>query len=138
MWEAQVRTDGLLRGSRDERIQQMLALKNKSWKLDALLEIHCGLLDHAHDVREAAMETLLGLAARKTVAISISPEMLLVQSRLPLWRELLRLQTTQDIQAVRPPENFQPVPAVGNGQQRPGARSLNSSDSTRWSLQSLN
>ena len=77
MWEAQVRTDGLLRGSRDERIQQMLVLKNKSWKLDALLEIHCGLLDHAHDVREAAMETLLGLAARKTVAIPISPEMLL-------------------------------------------------------------
>lgn len=77
MWEAQVRTDGLLRGSRDERIQQMLALKNKSWKLDALLDLHCGLLDHAHDVREAAMGTLLGLAARKTVAIPISPEMLL-------------------------------------------------------------
>ena len=77
MWEGQVRTDGLLRGSRDERMQQMVALKNSTWRLDALLDLHCGLLDHAHDVREAAMETLLDLAARKPIAIPITPSTLL-------------------------------------------------------------
>jgi hypothetical protein len=77
MWEGQVRTDGLLRGTRDERIQQMLALKNQSWNLDALLELHCGLLDHAHEVREAAMETLLELAAQQSVAVPVTPTKLL-------------------------------------------------------------
>ncbi len=77
MWDGQVRTDGLLRGPRDERIQQMLALKDTGWSLDALVDLYSGLLDHAHDVRQAAMETLLELAARQPVAIPVTPATLL-------------------------------------------------------------
>ena len=77
MWEGEPRTDGLLRGARNERIRHMLALKNAEWSLDAVLELHCGLLDHAHDVREAAMDTLLELAAQRTAAVPLTPARLL-------------------------------------------------------------
>ncbi len=77
MWEGEPRTDGLLRGARTERVRQMFALKNAEWSLAAVLELHSGLLDHAHDVREAAMETLFELAAQRPAAVPLTPARLL-------------------------------------------------------------
>jgi hypothetical protein len=73
MWEGEPRTDGLLRGTRNERIRQMLALKNEGWSLGTALDLHCGLLDHAHEVREVAMETLFELAAQHPIAVPLTP-----------------------------------------------------------------
>jgi hypothetical protein len=55
----------------------MLALRKAGWSLDAVLELHCGLLDHAHDVREAAMETLFALAEQRPAAVPVTPARLL-------------------------------------------------------------
>jgi hypothetical protein len=77
MWEGEPRADGLLRGARTERIQQMLALKDEEWSLGIALDLHCGLLDHAHEVRETAMETLMELAAQRPAAVPLTPARLL-------------------------------------------------------------
>ncbi len=77
MWDGEPRTDGLLRGTRAERVRQMLALKNAGWSMDVVLELHCGLADHAHDVRQAAMETLLALAEQRPAAVPVTPARLL-------------------------------------------------------------
>jgi len=45
------RSDGLLRGSREERSRAVLSLRDAEWNLATLLDLHCGLLDHAEDVR---------------------------------------------------------------------------------------
>ncbi len=71
------RTDGLLRGSRTGRVEQMLAMQEKEWTLDTVLELHCGLLDHGHQVREAAMDALLDLAKRNPGPVNITPARLL-------------------------------------------------------------
>ncbi len=77
MWEGQPRSDGLLRGARTERIEQMLAFRHTTWSLEVLLGVHCGLLDHACEVREAAMESLLELAAKGPAAVPVTPASLL-------------------------------------------------------------
>ena len=66
------RNDGLLRGSREERIQEVHDLREYEWDFDTLLGIIQGLLDHAEDVRLAAMETLLEIARQKKVPMSLS------------------------------------------------------------------
>ena len=66
------RNDGLMRGSREERIQEVLDLREYEWDFDTLLGIIQGLLDHAEDVRLAAMETLLEIAGQKKVPMSLS------------------------------------------------------------------
>lgn len=73
MWDAEPRTDGLLRGARTDRVQQMRALKDAGWSLATMLNLHCGLLDHARDVREAAMGTLIELAAQRPSAVAVAP-----------------------------------------------------------------
>jgi hypothetical protein len=73
MFYGEQRTDGLLRGARDERTRQMAALKDEPWSLDTILELHCGLLDHAHDVREAAMDALLDLAVKNPAPVPVTP-----------------------------------------------------------------
>lgn len=72
-----LRSDGLLRGSREERIQAVLSLRDAEWNLATLLDLHCGLLDHAEDVRASAMDALQDIAKRKPKPLEITPMMLL-------------------------------------------------------------
>ncbi len=66
-------TDGLLRGSREERIAQILSLRRAEWSLGTVLDLHCGLLDHAEDVRRAAIEALKGIARKLPEPIALTP-----------------------------------------------------------------
>jgi hypothetical protein len=77
MFSADERTDGLLRGSREERIRHIANLEQEGWTLDTLLDFHCGLLDHAHDVRQAAMESLIEIAVKKPTPLAVTPVTLL-------------------------------------------------------------
>jgi hypothetical protein len=56
------RSDGLMRGSREERTQEVFGLHESDWDFDTLLGIIKGFLDHAEDIRLVAMETLLEIA----------------------------------------------------------------------------
>lgn len=77
MFFEEPRTDGLLRGPRNERSKPMRALGKAPWDLETLLGLHLGLLDHAEDVRIAAMKALQHIAQRKPDSIGISPVALL-------------------------------------------------------------
>jgi len=77
MFYADERTDGLLRGARADRIRQIRVTEDAPWTLGTILELHCGLLDHAHDVREAAMGTLIGIALKRPAAVPVTPVALL-------------------------------------------------------------
>jgi len=67
------RSDRLLRGSRDERIAAILALDQAEWGLDAVLDLHRGLLDHAGAVRLAAVEALKAIAQRSPEQLTLTP-----------------------------------------------------------------
>jgi len=67
------RSDGLLRGSREDRAQEVSALQASDWDFDTLLGIIQGLLDHAEDVKLAAMETLLEIARQRKPPMSLTP-----------------------------------------------------------------
>jgi hypothetical protein len=71
------RTDGLLRGSRGQRSNAMLAVGKAEWDLGRFLDLHCGLLDHAQDVRMAAMRALYKIAKQNPEPISLTPVQLL-------------------------------------------------------------
>jgi hypothetical protein len=66
-------SDGLLRGSRKDRIAQMLSLREAEWNLYTLLDLHLGLLDHAEEVRLAATESLQAIAAKIPEPITLTP-----------------------------------------------------------------
>jgi hypothetical protein len=70
MWE---RNDGLLRGSRDERVADIVSLKGGEWNLDTLMDLHLGLLDHAEEVRLAAVESLEAIAERSPKPLTLTP-----------------------------------------------------------------
>ncbi len=82
------RSDGLLRGSREERCKAMLALGKTKWDLYTFLDLHCGLLDHAEDVRAAAMEALEKIAKRRPKPIALTPLDLLVDFYVWFHRRL--------------------------------------------------
>jgi len=67
------RSDGLLRGSRDDRVGQALALADSPWDLDTLLNLHVALLDHAEEVRAAAISVLIEIAGKQPAPASVSP-----------------------------------------------------------------
>jgi hypothetical protein len=67
------RSDGLMRGSRQQRAQEVLNLQESDWDFDTLLGIIQGMLDHAEDVRLAAMETLLEMAGQNKGPMSLTP-----------------------------------------------------------------
>jgi hypothetical protein len=67
------RSDRLLRGSRDERIAEMLSLKRAAWSLGTLLDMHIGLLDHAEEVRLAAVEALEAMVRRSPEPLTLTP-----------------------------------------------------------------
>jgi hypothetical protein len=71
------RNDGLLRGSREDRGTAMFSLVGAKWDLGAFLDLHCGLLDHAEDVRAAAMKALQEIAKRRPEPIALTPLKLL-------------------------------------------------------------
>lgn len=77
MLYASERTDGLLRGARADRIRQIRAIEDAPWTLVTILDLHCGLLDHAYDVRQAAMETLMGIALKRPTSLAVTPVALL-------------------------------------------------------------
>ncbi|MHC4543662.1 MAG: hypothetical protein ACYTDW_02920 [Planctomycetota bacterium] len=67
------RSDGLMRGSRKERIQEIFSLQESDWDFDTLLGIIQGILDHADNVRLAAMETLLEIARQHKTPMNLTP-----------------------------------------------------------------
>jgi hypothetical protein len=67
------RSDGLMRGSREERVEEVFGLQECDWDFDTLLGIVQGMLDHAEDVRLAAMETLLEIAGQRKAPMSLAP-----------------------------------------------------------------
>ena len=67
------RSDGLMRGSREQRMQEVFDLHESDWDFYTLLGIIQGSLDHAEDVRLAAMDTLLEIAKQKKTPMSLAP-----------------------------------------------------------------
>ena len=62
-----------MRGSREERVQEVFGLQECDWDFDTLLGIVQGMLDHAEDGRLAAMETLLEIAGQRKAPMSLTP-----------------------------------------------------------------
>ena len=73
------RNDGLLRGSRQDRVGEMLVLSASQWNLHTLLDLHCGLLDHTEDVRLAALEALMEITKLQCQPLTISPISMLLR-----------------------------------------------------------
>ncbi len=73
------RSDGLLRGSRGKRIAEILSLKKAEWNLDTALGLQSGFLDHAEEVRLAAVEALKAIAQALPEPILLTPLELLTQ-----------------------------------------------------------
>ncbi len=71
------RSDGLLRGSREDRAQAMASLGREKWSLEVLLDLHSGLLDHAEEVRIAAMKALQEISTRGPAPVALTPVTLL-------------------------------------------------------------
>ena len=67
------RSDGLMRGSREDRMQEVFSLHESDWDFPTLLGIIQGFLDHAENVRLAAMETLLEIARQKKAPMNLMP-----------------------------------------------------------------
>jgi hypothetical protein len=67
------RGDGLMRGSREKRMQEVFGLQESDWDFHTLLGIIQGFLDHSENVRLAAMETLLEIARQKKTPMSLTP-----------------------------------------------------------------
>jgi len=71
------RSDGLLRGAREDRAEAMSSLGRAKWSLEVLLDLHCGLLDHAEEVRIAAMEALREISRQEPDPVALPPVKLL-------------------------------------------------------------
>jgi hypothetical protein len=69
-----------MRGSREQRIAEMRSLGDAEWNPGTLLYLHIGLLDHAEDVRSAALDALLEISRRQPEPLTISPVTLLSYS----------------------------------------------------------
>ena len=105
------RSDGLLRGPREEREKQMLSLRTAEWDVDTLLALQLGFLDHAEDVRLAALDALMEIAGRNPASVPVSPLDLLIchlsaftvasGATHQIFRFLVQLDTPESEQAVR-------------------------------------
>lgn len=71
------RSDGLLRGAREDRAEAMSSLGRAKWSLEVFLDLHCGLLDHAEEVRIAAMEALQEISKQEPDPVALTPVKLL-------------------------------------------------------------
>ena len=100
----------MLRGSRKERVETMLSLTAEGWDLNTLLNLFLGILDHAEDVRIAAMDALMEIAARSPEPFTVSPISMLTlymfdftvaSGYVPyLFRSLVQLGTPEAVQAA--------------------------------------
>jgi hypothetical protein len=71
------RSDGLLRGAREDRVAAINSLGSEKWNLEVFLDLHCGLLDHAEDVRVAAIEALQEISKQQPPPVVLTPIKLL-------------------------------------------------------------
>ncbi len=104
------RSNKLLRGSRKERVETMLSLNEEEWDLNTLLNLYLGILDHAEDVRIAAMDALMEIAARSPEPFTVSPISMLTpymfdftvaSGYVPyLFRYLVQLGTPEAVQTA--------------------------------------
>ena len=111
MFFEEPRTDGLLRGPRAERTEWITALADAPWDLERLLELNLGLLDHAQDVRVAAMEALRSIARKKPDAIAVTAVELLAYFmhsftvasgvNLATFQCLVELNTAESLEVVK-------------------------------------
>ena len=107
MFFEEPRTDGLLRGPRAERTEWITALADAPWDLETLLD----LLDHAQDVRVAAMEALRSIARKKPDAIAVTAVELLAYFmhsftvasgvNLATFQCLVELNTAESLEVVK-------------------------------------
>lgn len=67
------RNDGLLRGSRSDRSDEVSSIVKSEWNLESLLDFHIGLLDHADEVNDAAYAGLAELAKSNPSPVTVSP-----------------------------------------------------------------
>jgi hypothetical protein len=67
------RSDGLLRGAREDRAEVMSSSGHAKWSLEVFLDLHCGLLDHAEEVRIAAMEALQEISKQEPDPVALTP-----------------------------------------------------------------
>jgi hypothetical protein len=105
------RTDGLLRGPRNERKELMTALGDAPWDMETFFAFHLGLLDHSEDVRVAAMEALQCMAQRKPGPLALTPVALLAHFMhaftaasgigLATFRCLVELDTAESLEVVK-------------------------------------
>ena len=111
MFLEEPRTDGLLRGPRNERKELMTALGDAPWNLETVLAFHLGLLDHSEEVRLAAMEALQCMAQRKPEPLALTPVALLADFMhgftaasgigLATFRCLVELDTAESRKVVK-------------------------------------
>jgi len=104
------RSDKLLRGSRKERVETMLSLTAEEWDLNTLLNLFLGILDHAEDVRMAAMDALMEVATRSPEPFTVSPISMLTPYMFDftvasgytpyMFRALVQLGTPEALQAA--------------------------------------
>jgi hypothetical protein len=71
------RSDGLLRGAREDRVKATSSLGRENWDLDVFLDLHCSLLDHAEDVRVSAIEALQEISKQQPPPVVLTPVKLL-------------------------------------------------------------
>jgi hypothetical protein len=103
------RSGKLLRGSREERVETMLSLQGEEWNLNTLLYLYLGILDHAEDVRIAAMDALMEIATRSPEPFTVSPISMLIRYIFDftvasgytpyMFRSLVQLGTPEAVQA---------------------------------------
>lgn len=99
----------MLRGSREERVETMLSLQGEEWSLNTLLYLYLGILDHAEDVRMAAMDALMEIAKRSPEPFTVSPISMLIRYMFDftvasgytpyMFRSLVQLGTPEAVQA---------------------------------------
>ena len=100
----------MLRGSRRERIEALLSLGEEEWDLNMLLNLYLGVLDHSEEVRMAAMNALMEIAARSPEPFTVSPFSILTRYMFDftvasgyvpyMFRSLVQLGTPEAAQAA--------------------------------------
>ena len=104
------RSDGLLRGAREERAEAMISLADAGWDLGVFLDLHCGLLDHAEDFRAAAMKALQDIAKRRPEPIALTPVRLLSEFLFSFTVSSgMRVETFEFLMELDTPEAYQAI-----------------------------
>jgi hypothetical protein len=88
----------------------MISLNEEEWNLNTLLYLHLGILDHAEDVRMAAIDALMEIAKRSPESFTVSPISILIRYMFDftvasgytpyMFRSLVQLGTPEAVQAA--------------------------------------